>query len=86
MSFDTPEENRAFAADQGFPYRLLSDVDRSVGAAYGTKKTPDEKFADFASRMTYLIDPAGRVEQVYAVDDVTAHPDRVLADLRAAVG
>src|SRR6266508_3490552 len=31
ISFDRPEDNRAFAEKDGFPFRLLSDVDRTVG-------------------------------------------------------
>ena len=34
-SFDTPADNKQFADAEGFPYRLLSDRDRSVGQAYG---------------------------------------------------
>ena len=30
-SFDTPADNKQFADAEGFPYRLLSDHDRSVG-------------------------------------------------------
>ena len=33
-SFDTVEENRAFAEAEDFGFRLLSDVDRTVGRAY----------------------------------------------------
>ena len=34
ISFDTVEENRAFAEKFDFPFRLLCDVERSVGMAY----------------------------------------------------
>ena len=86
MSFDTPEENRAFVEAQNFPFRLLSDVDRSVGAAYGAKKGAGEQWPDFARRVTFLIDPAGKVAKTYTVTDVAAHPGEVLADLSALVG
>jgi len=86
VSFDTPEENRAFVEEQKFPFRLLSDVDRKVGEAYGAKKSPDEQWPDFARRVTFLIDPEGKVAKVYEVSDVNAHPGEVLADLSALVG
>jgi peroxiredoxin len=35
-------------------------------------------------RITYLIDPQGRIARAYEVTDVRTHPDEVLADLRAA--
>ena len=40
ISFDTVDENRAFAEKFEFPYRLLCDVDRSVGIAYGAADGP----------------------------------------------
>jgi peroxiredoxin Q/BCP len=82
-SFDTVEENRAFAEAQEFGYQLLSDVTREVGEAYGVKKAPDEQWADFPKRLTFLIDPDGVVRKVYEVTDVASHPQQVLDDVRA---
>ena len=82
-SFDTPEENKAFAEDQRFGYRLLSDVDRAVGRQYGVEKAPDEQYPDFPKRITYLIDPDGTVAKVYEVTDPGAHPGEVVDDIRA---
>jgi len=65
---------------------LLSDVDRTVGELYGSKKGPDEQWADFARRNTYLIDPEGTVRRVYDVKDINAHPDEVLADILSLGG
>ncbi|MES4792729.1 MAG: hypothetical protein C4321_06830 [Chloroflexota bacterium] len=86
ISFDTPAEQKAFAEAQGFGFRLLCDTDRSVGEAYGAKKGPDEQFADFPRRITYLIDPTGVIRRVWEVTDVKAHPDEVLAALRELAG
>jgi peroxiredoxin Q/BCP len=85
-SFDTPEENKAFADAEGFPYRLLADQARSVGAAYGVQKGADEPGADFARRHSFLIDPAGVVRKVYEVTDVATHPQQVLDDVTALRG
>jgi thioredoxin-dependent peroxiredoxin len=82
-SFDTPQENRAFAQDNGFGFRLLSDVDRTVGRAYETLRAPEEPMPDWAKRRTYLIDPDGMIAKAYRVRDAGAHPDELLADLRA---
>ena len=62
---------------------MLSDVDHAVGRQYGVEKGPDEQWADFAKRITYLIDPEGNVAKVYEVTDVAAHPDEVLEEIRA---
>lgn len=60
---------------------MLSDTDRSVGAAY--QVTRDDDFADFAKRISYLIDPAGIVQKSYEVSDPAGHALVVLADLAA---
>jgi len=80
-SFDTVAENRAFADAQEFPYRLLSDTDRTVGRAYGVARADDDPYAPYPRRMSFLIDPAGTVRRVYDVTDVAVHADEVLADL-----
>ena len=66
-----------------FPFRLLSDADRSVGADYETLRAPEESSPEFAKRRTYLIDPEGRIAKAYRVTDIPNHPDQVLADLQA---
>ena len=81
-SFDTVAENRSFAEAQEFPYRLLSDVDRTVGAEYGVARPADDRYSEYPRRMSFLIDPDGVVRAVYDVTDVREHADDVLADLR----
>lgn len=83
-SFDTPAENLQFATDQQFPFRLLSDVDRSVGEAYGVTRDPNDKFAAFPRRYSFLIGPDGIIRHVYDVTDVATHADVVLADIERA--
>jgi thioredoxin-dependent peroxiredoxin len=82
-SFDTPEDNRAFAQRYGFEGILLSDVDRAVGASYETKRADEEPSPEFAKRRTFVIDPEGVIRAVYRVTDIPAHPGQVLDDLRA---
>jgi peroxiredoxin Q/BCP len=82
-SFDMPEDNRAFALKYGFEGTLLSDVDRTVGATYETKRADDEPAPEFAKRRTFVIDPDGVIRATYRVTDIPAHPGQVLDDLRA---
>ena len=86
VSFDVPEDNRAFADQNGFPFRLLSDVDRSVGQLYETVRAPEESSPEFAKRRTYLIDPQGVIRKAYRVTDIPAHPEQVLEDFRQLSG
>jgi len=80
-SFDTADENLAFATAQGFAYRLLSDVDRAVGTAYGVVRPSGHQYSDYPERASFLIDPDGIVRRVYEVTDVAHHAADVLADL-----
>lgn len=77
-SFDSPEENRAFQEKFGFPYDLLSDEDKSVGIAYGAAADTD---AGYPARISYLIDPEGKIAVAYETVVPAEHPDQVLADL-----
>ena len=85
-SFDPPERNRRFAEKEGFPFTLVSDVDRAVGEAYEVKRAPAEQSPDNAKRRTYLIDPSGVIRRAYRVTDIAEHPGQVLEDLRRQIG
>jgi peroxiredoxin Q/BCP len=76
VSFDTVEDNCAFAEKFTFPYRLLADPERKIGLAYQAAKTADQGYAD---RITYLIGPDGTIKAAYDTVDVNEHPAQVLA-------
>lgn len=78
ISCDSPADNRAFKAKFDFPYDLLSDEDRSVSMAYGAADSPEQ---GYPARISYLIDPQGRIAKVYDKVVPAEHPDQVLADL-----
>ncbi len=69
----------------GFTYRVLSDEDRKVGDAYHATHPPDHQFAAFPRRISYLIDPEGKIVKGYKVTDILAHPDEVMKDLEEAI-
>lgn len=83
ISFDAPADNAAFRQRYGFPFRLLSDVDREVGAAYEVLRAADHPFAAYPRRISYLIDPEGTIVRAYEVSDPAGHATAVLADLEA---
>lgn len=78
ISFDSPDDNRAFQEKFSFPYDLLSDEDKSVGIAYGAAADAD---AGYPARISYLIDPEGKIAVAYETVVPAEHPDQVLADL-----
>lgn len=83
ISFDTPEDNSEFRTKQEFPFTLLSDEDKSIGATYHAVRDPDDNYANFPKRISYLIDPEGTIQKAYEVSDPAGHAAAVLADLAA---
>jgi len=82
-SFDSCEDNKAFRDKFSFPFPLLCDTDKALGAAYGA--CADES-ADYANRITVVVGPDGTVVRVYPEVSAKTHPEEVLADLKAMVG
>ena len=66
------------AASGQRPYDLLSDEDRMVSMTYGAADTADQVYP---ARISYLIDPTGRIARTYATVDPAAHPEQALRDL-----
>ena len=76
MSFDSVSANKAFAEKFDFPFRLLSDEKREIGLAYGACDTAD---AEYARRISYVIDGDGKIGQAHAKVDTKTHPKELLA-------
>jgi peroxiredoxin Q/BCP len=77
-SFDSVEQNAAFAEKLGLDFPLLCDTDRTLALAYGA--CPDPK-ARYPERISVLIDEDGRVARIYEQVDPRDHAARVLVDL-----
>src|SRR5438105_11817581 len=63
VSFDTVEENQHFAEKFNFPYPLLSDTSREMGAKYGAAEAGAT--SGNATRVAYIIGPDGQVSNVF---------------------
>ena len=79
-SFDSVEENQAFAEKNGFPFPLLCDTSREIGMAYGAC---DRNDAGFARRITYVIGVTGEIASAYGEVDAGIHATQVLSDLES---
>ena len=77
VSFDPPEANKAFKEKFGFPFDLLTDVQKEMSIAYGAA---DQESAR-PSRVSVLVGADGRVAASYGSVTPDEHPDEVLADL-----
>ncbi len=78
VSFDSPEDNAAFARKLQLKYPLLSDLDHSAALAYGAVNNIGDKWPN---RISILIDENGLVERIYERVDPRDHPANVLAEI-----
>ena len=61
----------------GLPYPMLCDEDGTVIRAFGVKG-----MLGFAKRVSFLIDPEGKVDKVYTKVSPDKHAAEVLDDLQ----
>lgn len=78
VSFDTVQENAAFAKKFHVDYPLLCDTKRDLGIKYGACKTQTD---GHASRIAYVIDEKGKIAAAYPKVDAANFPETVLGTL-----
>ena len=78
ISFDTAEENKAFADKFDFPFGLLSDPSRTISLAYAAC---DDGEAKYPKRYTYVIGPSGVIEHAIDTKDPAGQADDILSRL-----
>lgn len=89
-SFDNTDELKTFVENESFPYSLISDADKSIGAKYGVERTPEMDFyeAGIPRRITYLISPEGTIAKTYDLEagdhDLSQHAAQLLTDIEQA--
>lgn len=74
VSMDDVASHKAFAANHGLAYPLISDSDGAIAARYGV-----ETSSGHAKRVTFLIGPNGRIAKTFPAVEVQGHDDAVLA-------
>lgn len=83
VSFDDPDRNANWAADEGFQFELWTDDDRTLAVAYGAASSSS---ARFANRITVVLDADGNQLLEYEVSSVGTHPAAVLEDCELLFG
>lgn len=83
VSDDPVDDLAAFAEKYGLPFRLLSDPDGEVAAAYDSygEKTMFGRTFDGVFRNTYLVGPDGRIAATYPDVDPDGHAEEILTDV-----
>jgi len=77
VSVDSMNSHKKFCTREGLNFRLLADTTGKVSRDYGS--LTNLGVVKFAARHTFLIDPTGKVAQVFTSVDPVRHSDEVLA-------
>jgi len=80
ISVDSVESHKKFCANDGLNFKLLADTKHTVTQSYGS--LVNLGVARFASRHTFLIDPAGKIAKAYTSVDPVKHSAEVLTELQ----
>ena len=78
VSADDQKSHETFAKEQKLPFPILADPGHAWSTAFGVSTK-----LGMASRVSFLIDPAGKVAKVYPDVDPGLHADDVLKDASA---
>ena len=81
VSVDSTESHQSFCAKEGLNFKMLSDPDAKVSAAYGS--VMEYNGAKLSARNTFIIDPAGKIAKVFAGVKPGGHSEEVLGALAA---
>jgi len=79
VSVDSTGSHKEFCAKEGLSFKLLSDQDKKVVVQYGSMG--DHMGIKMAKRNTFLIDPQGKIVQVWTAVNPSQHSEQVLAAL-----
>jgi len=75
VSHDKVESHAKFAEKFKLPFTLISDPERKIIADYGAKGF------FFTKRISYLIDPKGKIAKIYRSVSPRKHAGEILKDL-----
>ncbi|MCC6850011.1 MAG: peroxiredoxin [Deltaproteobacteria bacterium] len=78
VSFDDPAANAAFVEAEGFPFRLLSDTDKTLATRVGAVWV---SLQPVPSRISYLVGPDGKVRKAFENVTPATHAADVLSGL-----
>ncbi|MCI0533310.1 thioredoxin-dependent thiol peroxidase [bacterium] len=83
VSADTAESHKKFADKHDLPFPLLADTEKKLIKAYGVwgkKKFMGREYMGI-NRMSFLIDPKGKIAKIYKTVKPAMHAEEVLADV-----
>jgi peroxiredoxin Q/BCP len=85
VSVDSVKKHAKFVEKYTLPFTLLADEDKKIVEAYGVwglKKFMGREYMG-TNRVSYLINPEGKITKVYETVKPEEHADEVLADVKS---
>ncbi len=84
VSKDTPRSHKKFAEKYNLPFTLLSDPTMEMMDTYGAfvEKQMYGKKVRGTNRISYLINPAGKIAKAYPEVDPANHALELLKDIK----
>lgn len=85
VSVDSVKSHKKFADKYKLPFTLLSDEDKKVVKLYGVwgmKKFMGREYMG-TKRMSFLIDPKGKIAKIYEKVTPDTHAEEVLEDIKS---
>ena len=85
VSCDSTAKHDKFVAKHGLPFALVSDEDKKIVKAYGAlgpKKFMGKKYEGI-HRISFLINPAGKIQKIWPKVKPDEHAAEVLAEIKA---
>ncbi len=84
VSTDTSASHKKFHESEHLPFPLLADETKNVATLYDVLETKGilALSISFARRVSYLIDPLGIIQKVYANMDISHHAKEILTDIK----
>jgi peroxiredoxin Q/BCP len=79
VSVDSAESHGEFCAKEGLSFKLLSDPDGKVSTLYGS--VMDHGGTKLSARNTFVIDPKGKIAEVFVGVKPAGHSEEVLGAL-----
>lgn len=79
VSVDDAETHASFCEKESLTFKLLADTEAAVSEAYGSVRGLSE--VKMSARNTFVIDPEGKVAEVFLGVNPTPHSEDVLATL-----
>ena len=80
VSLDSVDSHKKFCTKEGFSFKLLADTKHEVTSSYGS--LTNLGIVKFAERNTFLIDPAGKIANVFLGVNPATHSAQVLTELK----